>query len=182
MEECPVCYCSPPTCNLYCGHSFCKSCVKEWYMKSEEPTCPMCREELYFKGLDKYSKEWEDERTDTFFQSIFEEHIESILEEEIWFGSLIFISEVQERLKEIREIYEEYDLSRDEIEDMIWDYDEILYYKDEIKMPKMIHYFSWQAQIKKGISKHQIQRRKTIKNGSPRGIRDCPEQIMYIII
>ena len=44
--ECAVCYSEVATCKLVCKHSFCKSCVKTWYQKSEEPTCPMCRQQI----------------------------------------------------------------------------------------------------------------------------------------
>ena len=61
--ECSVCYENTSTCKLVCGHSFCMSCIKEWYLKSEEdPTCPMCRQRLYFKGMHKQEQQWENER------------------------------------------------------------------------------------------------------------------------
>jgi hypothetical protein len=60
--ECPVCYCNKVSCTLVCGHSFCKSCVKTWYYKCDEPSCPMCRRTLYFKGMHKVVEEWDDER------------------------------------------------------------------------------------------------------------------------
>ena len=84
MEECPVCYCNNATCKLVCNHSFCKGCVKTWYFKSEEPSCPMCRRDMYFKGMHRVVRDWEDERIlkknedafDKAFDEIFEETAE----------------------------------------------------------------------------------------------------------
>ena len=61
--ECPVCYTDKSSCKLVCGHEFCKSCVKTWYYKCEEPSCPMCRRDMYFKGMNRVVKVWETERT-----------------------------------------------------------------------------------------------------------------------
>ena len=80
--ECSVCYCYQATCKLVCGHSFCKTCVKTWYQKSEEPTCPMCRHPLYFKGLHKLLSIWEDEKTDKRNEEAFNTAFESIFDEE----------------------------------------------------------------------------------------------------
>ena len=60
--ECPVCYTDKSSCKLVCGHEFCKSCVKTWYYKCEEPSCPMCRRDMYFKGMNRVVKVWETER------------------------------------------------------------------------------------------------------------------------
>lgn len=61
--ECPVCYedCHK-TCKLVCGHDVCMSCVKEWWVKSEgSPTCPMCRQNLYFRGMRHAVPKWIEE-------------------------------------------------------------------------------------------------------------------------
>ena len=79
--ECAVCYSEVATCKLVCKHSFCKSCVKTWYQKSEEPTCPMCRHTLYFKGLHKISEKWEDERIEKLNEEAFNTAFEAIFEE-----------------------------------------------------------------------------------------------------
>ena len=88
--ECAVCYSEVATCKLVCKHSFCKSCVKTWYQKSEEPTCPMCRHTLYFKGLHKISEKWEDERIEKLNEEAFNTAFEAIFEE----GSEYSYSEV----------------------------------------------------------------------------------------
>ena len=88
--ECPVCYTDNSSCKLVCGHEFCKSCVKTWYYKCEEPSCPMCRRDMYFKGMNRIVKVWENERAikkneDAFsqaFDEIFFEDDEESFESE----------------------------------------------------------------------------------------------------
>ena len=80
--ECPVCYCDQASCKLVCKHSFCKSCIKSWYEKSDEPSCPMCRHKLYFKGMYKLERIWEQERIEKMNQEAFDEEFNSIFEEE----------------------------------------------------------------------------------------------------
>lgn len=36
-----------------CGHCFHTRCFYEWYLKAEEPSCPMCRAPVLFKGIIK---------------------------------------------------------------------------------------------------------------------------------
>lgn len=78
--ECAVCYCNQARCKLICNHSFCKSCVKDWYYASEEPSCPMCRKRLYFKGMYKVVDQWEKERFDQKNEESFAEAFESLFE------------------------------------------------------------------------------------------------------
>ena len=80
-SECAVCYCEQATCKLVCNHSFCKTCVKTWYQKSDEPTCPMCRRVMYFKGLHKISEKWEDERIEKLNEEAFNTAFDAIFEE-----------------------------------------------------------------------------------------------------
>ena len=80
--ECPVCYGDKTSCKLVCGHSFCNACVKAWYFKSEEPSCPMCRRKMYFEGMWKLTDEWIRERVDQKNQEFFGEAFEDIFEEE----------------------------------------------------------------------------------------------------
>ena len=81
--ECAVCYCEQATCKLVCNHSFCKSCVKAWYQTSDgEPTCPMCRHTLYFKGLHKISEKWEKEKMNKLNEDAFNAAFEKIFEED----------------------------------------------------------------------------------------------------
>jgi hypothetical protein len=80
--ECAVCYCNQARCKLICKHSFCKSCVKDWYYASEEPSCPMCRGRLYFKGMYKVVDQWEQERFDKKNEESFAEVFDSLFEPE----------------------------------------------------------------------------------------------------
>lgn len=83
MMECPVCYSNIiDTCQLLCGHSFCISCIKKWYLKSgvDEATCPMCRQKLYFKGMYKYWEKWEEERHENQLEIIYGNCFDSVLE------------------------------------------------------------------------------------------------------
>ncbi len=75
--ECSICYeeCKGQQKRLVCGHVFCTGCIKEWYFRSEEPACPMCRGPLYFRGF--LSAGWsqeKEERTDDdeLFQRMFD--------------------------------------------------------------------------------------------------------------
>lgn len=80
--ECAVCYCNASNCKLVCGHSFCRQCVKDWYQKGSEQTCPMCRHRLYFKGMYKITPVWEQERFEQQRDDAFAEAVDQILEEE----------------------------------------------------------------------------------------------------
>ena len=80
--ECPVCL---DTCSitkkLRCGHSFCKSCTKEWYLKTECPTCPLCREKMIFDGMLNYKSKHVDD--DDVFQNIFNQFMDWYTEDGI---------------------------------------------------------------------------------------------------
>lgn len=80
--ECPVCYSDKATCNLVCNHSFCKDCVKTWYYKCDEPSCPMCRRNLYFKGMHKVVDEWDRERALKKNEDAFNKAFDDIFEED----------------------------------------------------------------------------------------------------
>ena len=78
--ECPVCYSDKASCALVCGHAFCKSCVKTWYYKCDEPSCPMCRRIMYFKGMGKVVHEWDRERIDQKNEEAFSEAFDAIFQ------------------------------------------------------------------------------------------------------
>jgi hypothetical protein len=81
--ECTVCYCSQANCKLICKHSFCRDCVKQWYLNAKDtPSCPMCRKRLYFKGMHKLVKEWSQETYEKQNQDAFGEAIDYILSDE----------------------------------------------------------------------------------------------------
>lgn len=83
--ECSVCYTENPKCKLVCGHSFCMSCIKEWYLKcDDEATCPMCRRSIYFKGMRKMCDKWEEEKHEKKLQETFENCFNEILDEDFF--------------------------------------------------------------------------------------------------
>ena len=111
--ECSVCYCETANCKLTCGHSFCFSCVKEWYHKCSEPTCPMCRQSLNFKGLHRLEEKWSEEARQQQIDELFGEFVDEVLEDCGWLQfALCEIEEAQKRLQLIcdwefdRDIYE----------------------------------------------------------------------------
>lgn len=69
--ECPVCYSDNCALTLTCGHAMCKSCIKNWYITSHEPDCPMCRAPLNFRGLHRVREKWEEEA----YEKKIEEHM-----------------------------------------------------------------------------------------------------------
>lgn len=92
--ECPVCYCNQANCKLICKHSFCKGCVKEWYYASSEPSCPMCRKRLYFKGMYKIMDIWEQERFEKKNQEAFGEAFDNLFETETIQNNVLNLDEV----------------------------------------------------------------------------------------
>jgi len=81
-SECAVCYSADANCKLVCKHAFCKGCIKEWYHKSDDPTCPMCRRAMYFKGMHKVVASWEQDRIDKRNEEIFNQAFDQIFEED----------------------------------------------------------------------------------------------------
>ncbi len=79
MEECPVCYENAANCKLVCGHHFCKSCVKTWYMKGG--SCPMCRKNVHYRRMPikKWKAESEEEKKQVVFQESFDYLLETIM-------------------------------------------------------------------------------------------------------
>ena len=78
---CPICYEEGAKCQLVCGHSFHHSCIKEWYMNAGNNSgCPMCRNKIYFKGLHKKKKLWEEEKRDKKCSEIYTTVIQDLLE------------------------------------------------------------------------------------------------------
>lgn len=107
--ECPICYTNTPDCKYFCGHSFCKTCTKEWFTKcDDEPSCPMCRKSIYFKGIDKKKDEWEEERIDNMFQRVFAEAVDDILEDdELSTRWILFeIGLIEDRLRKLKDLGE----------------------------------------------------------------------------
>lgn len=76
--ECAVCYSETgPFQKLCCGHTFCKNCVKEWYLKGVAGTsCPMCRKPMYFKGFHKTRDDWNSQAYETRCAEVFSEALD----------------------------------------------------------------------------------------------------------
>ena len=87
-EECPVCFFHDTDVKLVCGHSFCRQCVKKWYATSH--TCPMCRQNIYFKGLYRIKRVWEKETRDARVSDIFNVHMDEIFDLDLDPGRLLF--------------------------------------------------------------------------------------------
>lgn len=98
-SECDVCYAAVANCKLVCNHRFCTSCVKQWYLKGAEPTCPMCRRALYFKGLYKKREEWAEEAYQSKTDEVFGEALDACIEEGLA-NSEAWLSIVPKRHKE----------------------------------------------------------------------------------
>lgn len=82
-RECSICYeeqCKH-TKKLICGHEFCVACSKEWFLKSEDPKCPMCRRPFWFRGL-SHSSWWKEkeEGDDDKFQQLFDMLLDACIE------------------------------------------------------------------------------------------------------
>jgi hypothetical protein len=80
--ECPVCYENSVNCTLVCGHKFCKSCVKTWYLKGNESGCPMCRRKVHYRRMPikKWRAEADEAKKETVFEECFDEILEAVME------------------------------------------------------------------------------------------------------
>lgn len=77
-----MCYDNTVNCKLVCGHRFCKSCVKAWYLKGTNSTCPMCRKKVHYRRMPikKWKAEAEEEKKQQVFQECFDNMVEAIME------------------------------------------------------------------------------------------------------
>lgn len=126
--ECPICYTNAAFCNLCCGHSFCTSCIKEWYNKTsaDEATCPMCRGSICFKGFSSLKNQWEKEKIDNMYEEVYMEVLDEEFELSEEDGDVEFLDEqiefIQEKFNKLimlkqQNIY----LTRDEMYDILAD-------------------------------------------------------------
>ena len=114
MEDCGVCYTNEPRCKLVCGHAFCYQCVKCWYQKSEEPSCPMCRGSLYFRNMRSHLDKWEDERIAAYNEECFNNAFEELFDEEEmeFYGPDDILWEIEELQKRYHQFVDtEYDMA-----------------------------------------------------------------------
>ena len=113
MEDCGVCYTNEPRCKLVCGHAFCYQCVKNWYQKSEEPSCPMCRGSLYFRNMMSHVDRWIDERIEAYNEECFNAALEEIFNEDDleFYGTDDILWEIEELQKRFHTFVDtEYDM------------------------------------------------------------------------
>lgn len=83
-RECTVCYCSEGSFRkLACGHEFCSSCIKNWYLKGTgaSTSCPMCRRPIHFKGFQDVRDEWDEEAWENRCAEVFSEALDECAEE-----------------------------------------------------------------------------------------------------
>ena len=109
--ECPVCYCTPDShYTLTCGHKICTSCVKQWFITSLEPDCPMCRAPLNFRGMHRVREKWENEAFERRVQEHYGKALDSAIQD--WIQDLPSMCvhamrAVEHNLKEIYHIIHE---------------------------------------------------------------------------
>ena len=104
MDSCPVCMTETPTCHLVCGHDFCHTCVKEWYMNNESSaTCPMCRHNLYFKGMFKHIDKWENSKDEKNAERLFSSALEELFENEEYEYMIEDIIELEEKFSKFKQ-------------------------------------------------------------------------------
>ena len=142
--ECSVCYSSVAKCQLVCGHQFCHGCVREWYQKCDDcATCPMCRGNLYFRGMRKHIEKWDEEAYYAHIDGVWNECIETVLEygDEV---DLLFMEDRFNTLKEAGML----------IADIVLD-DDILLSKDS-EPPEFWETNSWYKMM--FVSKHGFRR------------------------
>jgi hypothetical protein len=79
-----VCYENSVNCTLVCGHKFCKSCVKTWYLKSasDDSGCPMCRRKVHYRRMPvkRWREEAEESKKTDLYQESFDDLLEGVME------------------------------------------------------------------------------------------------------
>lgn len=78
-QECPVCYENSVNCTLVCGHKFCKSCVKTWYLKGSEGGCPMCRRKVHYRRMP--TRKWREEAFENQRDEIYQESFDNLIDD-----------------------------------------------------------------------------------------------------
>ena len=90
-------------------------------MKTDvEPTCPMCRSHLYFKGMSKVTEKWDEEAEEHKWEEVYMEAINEA--SDIMDGKefLMFLEDLELAYKNIRELEDSgYELSWDMIRHML---------------------------------------------------------------
>ena len=132
MSECPVCYTNDATRKLVCHHSFCDSCVKDWYLKN--PTCPICRRVMCFRGMRRVVKQWER-------ATHWETSIEYLFEN--YFVDLDYLKHIQKKFYDLNNYY---DLEEEDFIDILLD-DGIEIIHDERKVVLFWQCSTWELYL-----------------------------------
>lgn len=150
--ECSICLDRPDgRLRLRCGHVFCRDCIEEWYMNSEEPKCPNCRRKFTFNHLDE-------SREAKLEDKLFGEMLDQIIEDwacfdlesdevmdEIWY--------VQSTIKALKEL----NVPDDDIRECC-DYGEWYLWKPfETRRPPIF----WEPQVHRPIAIHSINKQNS---------------------
>lgn len=131
---------------IQCGHPMCEGCAKEWFLRSSEPTCPLCRGP--FRG--RIVRKWVQEKQER--DEVFEAGLEMILASRRCFtverlspdARVVWMRPVS-KVEKLREFQEAYNFVKRTWGDMEWDeediedfvkYDVLNEYKDD-KGPKV---------------------------------------------
>lgn len=176
-----MCYSSKASCHFYCGHSFCNTCVKEWYIKcmDTEAKCPMCRSAIYFNGMDKKVDEWEEEHWEQKFQNFFEKHLEELLEdEEVDELTMPILHHISKKISEMKEIYRGHEISEDFMEVFVF----YNYKPDFIYTPFYHDEPTWFVKLCERVSKHPPRASKKIKGPMVRGHSDEASELYTFFV
>lgn len=175
MEDCSVCYTNEPKCKLVCGHAFCYQCVKSWYQKSDEPSCPMCRGSLYFRNMRTHLEKWNDERVESYNEECFNSVFESFFDEDdlAYFGTEDIMWEIEELQKRYHQFV-----------DSGYDMEEILNLPDDEiitvgGLPPTCDPLFYKTLF---VTKHKTHRRKARNGKRVMGKRDSPMGLDVIIL
>ena len=74
-NECSICYEENPKCRLVCGHQFHHECIKEWYLKGRNTKCPICRNNICYRGMRKHVHKWHNKRREEQFAAVYQDVI-----------------------------------------------------------------------------------------------------------
>lgn len=153
--ECSVCYSDDgPFQKLCCGHTFCKGCIKNWYLKGVNgAACPMCRAPIYWPGFHKVRDQWSEDAYEARCAEVFGEALDEAFAEAQEFvadlgpefSQRIFMTVIEE-FKDIERTYRflrYQDVHPDEMADVFYygDYysdrhmDRGIWYNDPVHVP-----------------------------------------------
>jgi hypothetical protein len=174
MEDCGVCYANEPRCKLVCGHAFCYQCVKNWYQKSDEPSCPMCRGSLYFRSMRTHVEKWEHERVDAYNEECFNQVFESLFDEDDleFYGTGDILWEIEE----IQKRYHRFIETAYDMEDVLNAHDDDII---TVGGPLFIYDLFDKNLF---VTKHQTHRIKSRNGKRVMGKRDSPMGVDMILL